>query len=54
MADCFVAPQVFAAEVFKVPLEPWRNVLEVNEALKSHEAIVKAHPTAQPDYPPKK
>jgi len=49
--DCFLVPQVFAAERFKVDLTKFTRTREINENLKKLEAVVRAHPFRQPDCP---
>lgn len=49
--DCFLVPQVFSAERFKVDLSKYENLRRINENCLQLEAFKKAHPSRQPDTP---
>ncbi len=49
IADICLAPQVFSAERFGVPLEPYPKIRNVAAACATHPAFATAHPFAQPD-----
>lgn len=55
IADCFLIPQLFAANRFKVIGENFRDrfptVFRISENCKTHPAFIKAHPFRQPDTP---
>jgi maleylacetoacetate isomerase len=50
-ADCFLAPQVFAAQRFTIDLQPYPSVRRIAESLDKHPAFYAAHPSRQPDTP---
>jgi maleylpyruvate isomerase len=49
LADCYLIPQVYAAERFGVDLEPYPLIREVAARCRALEAFAKAHPDNQPD-----
>ncbi|WP_424363640.1 maleylacetoacetate isomerase [Methylocystis parvus] len=49
IADICLAPQVFSAERFGVPLEPFPKIRSVSAICAAHPAFVAAHPFKQPD-----
>jgi maleylpyruvate isomerase len=49
LADCCLAPQVFAAQRFQVDLAPYPTVLRIHDACAGLEAFQLAHPARQPD-----
>jgi maleylacetoacetate isomerase len=49
LADCFLAPQVYNAERFKVDLAPFPTLLRVFKNASELDAFKRAHPSAQPD-----
>ena len=51
MADVCLVPQVFNAERFKCPTEPYPTVMRIFEACNGLEAFAAAHPGRQPDSP---
>lgn len=51
-ADVFLAPQVFSAHRFKVPMDEFRHCTEIARRCESLPAFQKAHPSRQPDYQP--
>jgi maleylacetoacetate isomerase len=51
LADCCLAPQVFAAGRFKVDLTPFPTIRAVTKAYAQHPAFIAAHPDHQPDAP---
>lgn len=50
-ADVFLAPQIFTAQRFKVPLEAFTKINQVVNHYSTLEAFHKAHPFRQPDTP---
>lgn len=50
-ADCFLVPQVFNAQRFKVEMNMFPTILRVYNHCIKHPAFVKAHPLNQPDTP---
>ena len=51
LADAFLAPQVYAAQRFKVDLAGLDRLISIYERCAAHPAFVKAHPDNQPDAP---
>ena len=49
LADCYLVPQVYAAERFGVELEPYPLIREVAERCGAMDEFIKAHPDNQPD-----
>jgi maleylacetoacetate isomerase len=49
-ADCFLVPQVFAANRFHFKLDRFPNILRVYNSLAELPAVQRAHPEKQPDY----
>jgi maleylacetoacetate isomerase len=52
LADCFLVPQVYNANRFKVDLNKFPTIKRINDELLQTEAFKKAHPDAQPDFDP--
>lgn len=52
MADCFLVPQVYNAERFRVDLTPYPRLVAAAEAARAHPAFAAAHPDRQPDAKP--
>lgn len=50
-ADCFLAPQIFSAQRFKVDLAPYPRLRGIHAHLETLEAFRQAHPSRQPDTP---
>lgn len=50
-ADCFLIPQLFAAERFKVPVTDYKTLLRIRSECESLPAFQKAAPGVQPDTP---
>lgn len=51
-ADCFLAPQVFAAKRFNFDFSKYPHITRVNANLERLTAFIKAHPHKQVDTPP--
>jgi maleylacetoacetate isomerase len=55
IADCFLVPQIFSAQRFKVISENWSqqypHLFRVNSNCLKLESVQKAHPFRQPDTP---
>lgn len=51
-ADCFLVPQVFASNRFKIELNQYPTLKRIHTNLEKLESFKKAHPHAQPDTPP--
>lgn len=51
-ADCFLAPQITAAERFEVDLSPFPRIKKISESYPNVEAFKLSHPFVQPDCPP--
>lgn len=49
LADCFLAPQMFAAKRFGVDVTSLAKTNEIFERCLKHPAFIKAHPDNQPD-----
>jgi maleylpyruvate isomerase len=49
LVECYLIPQVYSAQRFKVDLSPFRRIMAVNERALAHPAIAAAHPDRQPD-----
>ena len=49
LADCCLVPQLFNAERFGVPLEPYPTIRRIGEACSGLEPFRRATPQAQPD-----
>lgn len=49
MADCFLVPQVYNANRFKVDMTQFPNINRIVRNLENLEAVVAAHPENQPD-----
>ena len=54
LADAFLIPQLYNARRFKVEMEKYPSILEVESNLTGIEAFIKAHPDNQPDFEPGK
>ncbi len=52
LADCYLVPQVYAAERFSVDLTPYPALRDAAAAAGSLPAFIAAHPDAQPDADP--
>ena len=52
LADCYLVPQVYAAERFGVPLEPYPHLCQAADALRARPEIAATHPDRQPDAGP--
>lgn len=50
MADCYLVPQVYNAERYKVDLGAYPHTLAVAEAARALPAFAAAHPELQPDF----
>lgn len=50
-ADCFLIPQVYNAERFKLDMTSFPLIHKVSQNCQSIEAFIKAHPDNQPDTP---
>ncbi|XP_076834251.1 maleylacetoacetate isomerase isoform X2 [Brachyhypopomus gauderio] len=51
MADICLAPQVYNAERFKVDVDQFPTIKQLNETLLELEAFKESHPARQPDTP---
>jgi maleylacetoacetate isomerase len=51
LADCCLVPQVYNAQRFNIPLDPWPNIRRINSACLEIEAFEQARPENQPDAP---
>jgi maleylpyruvate isomerase len=51
LVDCYLTPQVYSAERFKIDLAPFPAVLRVTAHAAGLPAFQAAHPQAQPDAP---
>ena len=51
-ADCFLVPQIFAANRFKIDLSRYPLICKRDQTLLSLPQFQKAHPLNQPDTPP--
>ena len=49
LADCYLIPQVYAAERFGVDTEPYPLIRAVAERCRALAAFASAHPDRQPD-----
>lgn len=49
MAECFLIPQLYSARRFGVLLDPYPNILAVEQSASAHEFVGLAAPEAQPD-----
>jgi hypothetical protein len=49
MADIFLVPEVYAARRFKVDLEPFEKIRNVEERCNGLTPFQLAHPSRQPD-----
>ena len=49
LADCYLVPQVYAAERFSVDLTPYPALRAAAEAARAFQAFAAAHPDKQPD-----
>ena len=49
LADCFLIPQVFNAERFRVDLDPYPTILRIHHACAQLQDFAAAHPAQQPD-----
>lgn len=49
LADCCLAPQVYSARRFNVPLEAFPAIRAIEEKAAGHPAFIAAHPDRQPD-----
>jgi maleylpyruvate isomerase len=49
LADCYLAPQIYSARRFNVPLDAFPRLLAIEAAAAAHPAFVAAHPDSQPD-----
>jgi maleylpyruvate isomerase len=52
LADCYLIPQVYAADRVSVDLEPYPLIRAVAERCRALEPFAKAHPDHQPDAQP--
>lgn len=50
-ADCCLVPQMYNAERFSLPLEPYARLSALAQRARAHAAFVAAHPDRQPDRP---
>jgi len=49
LADCFLVPQVYNANRFKVDLDKYPHIKKINENCLNLDAVKKADPAVQPD-----
>ncbi len=49
LADLYLAPQLYTARRFNVPLDAYPKLQRVDALLETHPAFVAAHPSRQPD-----
>lgn len=49
MADCHIVPQVYSAQRFSVPLDPYPRLVETIMRVRENPAVAAAHPDLQPD-----
>ena len=49
LADVYLAPQVYSAARFGVPLDAWPHLRAAAERAAQHPAFLQAHPDRQPD-----
>ena len=52
LADCYMVPQVYAAERFGVDLQPYPLIREVTDRCRALEPFARAHPDRQPGADP--
>ena len=50
-ADCYLIPQISSARRFKVDLNPYPNVVAIDEHCRTLKAFADADPSKQPDAP---
>ncbi|XP_017863791.1 PREDICTED: probable maleylacetoacetate isomerase 2 [Drosophila arizonae] len=53
MADCCLVPQVFNARRYKVNLDAFPKIVELDQRLAANEIFLACHPHRQPDCPAK-
>jgi maleylacetoacetate isomerase len=51
LADCYLIPQLYAAERFNIALDAYPRIRRVAALAATHPAFIKAHPANQPDTP---
>ena len=51
-ADCFLVPQVYNANRFKLDMAPFPHITRINETLLAQDFVKRAEPSAQPDAVP--
>lgn len=49
LADCYLVPQLYSAERFKVDLSPFPALVAAGEKARALDAFTAAHPSVQPD-----
>jgi maleylacetoacetate isomerase len=49
MADCFLVPQIYNAQRFKVDMTAFPTISRINQACGELDEFKQAHPSAQPD-----
>jgi maleylpyruvate isomerase len=49
LADCYLVPQVFAAERFGVDVAPYQRLITAASAARALPEVQAAHPDRQPD-----
>ena len=52
IADCCLVPQVYSANRFQLPLDPWPAIRGAADRAAEHPAFKAAHPNKQPDAVP--
>ncbi|PHR62955.1 MAG: maleylacetoacetate isomerase [Robiginitomaculum sp.] len=53
LVECYLIPQVYAANRFKVDMTPYPLIRQIDQACSKLAAFQKAHPDIQPDAPGK-
>ncbi len=53
LADCVLVPQVYNADRFEIPMDSYPAIRRVADHCNSLDAFQAAHPSRQPDTPPK-
>lgn len=51
LADCYLVPQVYNAQRFKIPMEPYPQIMRVTQHCNTLTPFIDAQPEQQPDAP---